>query len=137
MTVPQGITAVINFVYDKSPEENAVRMSEEMKKVKSGQVTYAVRDTSIDGKEIKQGNIMGLGDKTILSVGASINDTTMELIKCLAEEDSELISLYYGAEISEEDANALAEKVMDSYQNLDVEVHYGGQPIYYYVLSVE
>jgi DAK2 domain fusion protein YloV len=136
-TVPQGITAVINFVFDKSPEDNAARMAEEMKKVKSGQVTYAVRDTSIDGKEIKQGNIMGIGDKTILAVGDSINDTTLELIQCLADEASELISLYYGEEVSEDEANALADEVMESYPNLDVEVHYGGQPIYYYVLSVE
>ncbi|MDD3173654.1 MAG: DAK2 domain-containing protein [Herbinix sp.] len=136
-TVPQGITAVINFVYDKLPEENAARMSEEMNKVKSGQVTYAVRDTSLDGKDIKQGNIMGIGDKTILSVGTEIKDTTLELIKCLADEEAELISLYYGLEISEEDANTLAEEVMKQYPNLDVEVHYGGQPIYYYVLSVE
>ncbi len=136
-TVPQGITAVINFVYDKTPEENAARMTEEMKKVKSGQVTYAVRDTSIDGKEIKQGNIMGIGDKTILSVGEGVEETTLALIKSLVDDDSELISLYYGEEISEEDANALADKVMESYPNLDVEVHYGGQPIYYYVLSVE
>lgn len=136
-TVPQGITAVINFVYDKSPEENAQRMTEEMKKVKSGQVTYAVRDTSIDGKDIKQGNIMGIGDKTIMAVGSDINPTTLDLIRCLANEDSELISLYYGEEISEEDANKLAEEVMEDYPNLDVEVHYGGQPIYYYVLSVE
>ncbi|MHB8130023.1 MAG: DAK2 domain-containing protein [Mobilitalea sp.] len=136
-TVPQGITAVINFVYDKSPEENATRMTEEMQRVKSGQVTYAVRDTSIDGKEIKQGNIMGIGDKTILSVGSEIKATTLELIQCLAKENSELISLYYGEEVSEEDANDLAEEVMELYPNLDVEVHYGGQPIYYYVLSVE
>lgn len=136
-TVPQGITAVINFVYDKSPEENAVRMTEEMQKVKSGQVTYAVRDTSLDGKEIKQGNIMGIGDKTILSVGDDIRDTTLDLIQCLSNDDAELISLYYGEEISEEDANNLAEDVMELYPNLDVEVHYGGQPIYYYVLSVE
>jgi dihydroxyacetone kinase-like predicted kinase len=136
-TVPQGITAVINFVYDKSPEENAARMTEEMKRVKSGQVTYAVRDTSIDGKEIKQGNIMGIGDKTILSVGDEIKETTLDLVKCLADDESELISLYYGEEVSEEDANALADEVMELYPNLDVEVHRGGQPIYYYVLSVE
>jgi dihydroxyacetone kinase-like predicted kinase len=136
-TVPQGITAVINFVYDKSPEENASRMIEEMKKVKSGQVTYAIRDTSIDGKEIKQGDIMGIGDKTILAVGSEINATALELIQCLADEDSELISLYYGEEISEDAANELAEEVMSDYPNLDVEVHFGGQPIYYYVLSVE
>ncbi|MDF2542202.1 MAG: hypothetical protein K0S47_1920 [Herbinix sp.] len=136
-TVPQGITAVINYVYDKSPDENAVRMTEEMHKVKSGQVTYAVRDTSLDGKEIKQGNIMGIGDKTILSVGDNIKETTVELINCLADDASELISLYYGDEINEAAANELAEEVMELYPDLDVEVHYGGQPIYYYVLSVE
>jgi len=136
-TVPQGITAVINFVYDKSAKENAVRMTEEMKKVKSGQVTYAVRDTNIDGKEIKQNNIMGIGDKTILSVGTEIKDTTIELIECLTDDNSELISLYYGHDVSEDDANELADKIMELYPNLDVEVHYGGQPIYYYVLSVE
>ncbi len=136
-TIPQGITAVINFVYDKTPEDNAARMTEEMMRVKSGQVTYAVRDTSLDGKEIKQGNIMGIGDKTILAVGESVNTTTVELIDCLAGEDSELISLYYGEEVKEEDAASLAEVIMDKYPNLDVEVHYGGQPIYYYVLSVE
>lgn len=136
-TVPQGITAVINFVYDKSPEDNAARMTEEMKRVKSGQVTYAVRDTSIDGKEIKQGNIMGIGDKTILAVGTDIKETSIELIKNLTDDESELISLYYGEEVSEEEANDLAEEVMELYPNLDVEVHYGGQPIYYYVLSVE
>lgn len=136
-TVPQGITAIINFVYDKSSEENAARMTEEMKKVKSGQVTYAVRDTNLDGKEIKQGNIMGIGDKTILSVGEDIKSTTLELIECLVNDSSELISLYYGEEVKEEDAQNLADEVMELYSNLDVEVHYGGQPIYYYVLSVE
>ncbi len=136
-TVPQGITAVINFVYNKSPEENAARMTEEMLKVKSGQVTYAVRDTSLDGKDIKQGNIMGIGDKTILSVGDDIKATTLELVQCLANEESELISLYYGEEVTEDEANALAEEIMQLYSNVDVEVHYGGQPIYYYVLSVE
>ena len=136
-TVPQGITAVINYAYDKSPEENAARMTEEMQRVKSGQVTYAVRDTSIDGKEIKQGNIMGIGDKTILSVGTEIKDTTLELIQNLTDEESELISLYYGEEVTEDTATELADELMTIYPNLDVEVHYGGQPIYYYVLSVE
>jgi DAK2 domain fusion protein YloV len=136
-TIPQGITAVINFVYDKSPEENAARMTEEMKKVKSGQVTYAVRDTSIDGKEIKQGNIMGIGEKTILSVGSDVKETTLELIQSLADDESELISLYYGEDINEEEANLLGDEIMSAYPDLDVEVHYGGQPIYYYVISVE
>lgn len=136
-TVPQGITAVINFIYDKAPDENAKRMSEEMLKVKSGQVTYAVRDTNIDGKEIKQGNIMGIGDKTILAVGSDIRETTKELIGCLTDENSELISLYYGEEIDEAEAKELADQLMEYYPEMDVEVHYGGQPIYYYVLSVE
>ncbi len=136
-TIPQGITAVINFVYDKSPEENTERMIEEMSRVKSGQVTYAVRDTTIDGKEIHQGNIMGIGDSAILTVGNAIHNTTVDLIKCLVDEDSELISLYYGEEVKEEDANKVAEEIMSAYPDVDVEVHSGGQPIYYYVLSVE
>lgn len=136
-TVPQGITAIINYVYDKSPEENASRMTQEMKRVKSGQVTYAIRDTSLDGKEIKQGNIMGLDDKTIMSVGEEIKATTIELVRKLVDEDSELISLYYGEETSEEDAEALSAELMELYPDMDVEVHYGGQPIYYYLLSVE
>lgn len=136
-TIPQGITAVINYVYDSTPEENAARMTEEMKRVKTGQVTYAVRDTSIDGKEIKQGNIMGLGDKTILAVGDAVQSTTLELVENLVDDDAELISLYYGEEISEGDAEALAAEISDKYPNVDVEVHPGGQPIYYYILSVE
>ena len=136
-TVPQGITAIINFVFDKSPEENAERMIEEMKKVKSGQVTYAVRDTSMDGLEIKQGNIMGIGDKSILSVGEDIQKTTLDLIDHLITEDSELVSLYYGDEVQEDAANSLADEIMEQYPDVDVEVHMGGQPIYYYVLSVE
>lgn len=136
-TVPQGITAIINYVHDKTVEENSTRMIEEMKKVKSGQVTYAIRDTNIDGKEIKQGNIMGLDDKTILTVGSEVSDTTFDLIKELVDDESELISLYYGADITSETANELSELIMEEYPNVDVEVHFGGQPIYYYVLSVE
>ncbi len=136
-TVPQGITAIINYVHDKTAEENEARMTAEMKKVKSGQVTYAVRDTNIDGKEIKQGNIMGLDEKTILSVGSEIEQTTYELVCSLTDEDSELISLYYGEEITEETAEALAERVREEFPEVEVEVHFGGQPIYYYVLSVE
>lgn len=136
-TVPQGITAIINFVHDKSVAENESRMLHEIKKVKSGQVTYAVRDTNIDGKEIKQGNIMGLDDKTILSVGDDITETTIDLIKGLVDEESELISIYYGEEITKEAAEELSEEIMNEYPEIDVEVHYGGQPIYYYVLSVE
>lgn len=136
-TVPQGITAIINYVHDKTAEENEARMTAEMKKVKSGQVTYAVRDTNIDGKEIKQGNIMGLDEKTILSVGSDIEQTTYELVCSLTDENSELISLYYGEEIAEETAEALADRVREEFPEVEVEVHFGGQPIYYYVLSVE
>ena len=136
-TVPQGITALINFMPDKSVEDNTKRMTDEMQNVKTGQVTYAVRDTSMDGKEIKAGDYMGIGDKTILSVGGDIADVTFELLESLMDEDSELVSLYYGQETSEEDADALADRVMEAYPDVDVEVHPGGQPIYYYVLSVE
>ena len=136
-TVPQGITAIINYVFDKSASENQTRMIEEMARVKTGQVTYAVRDTSLDGKDIKQGDIMGIGDKTILSVGADISETAIDLIKQLVDEESELISIYYGKETSEEEANAIADHIMEEYPMVDVEVHMGGQPIYYYVLSVE
>ncbi|SHO50332.1 DAK2 domain-containing protein [Anaerocolumna xylanovorans] len=136
-TVPQGITAIINYVHDKTAEENAERMTAEMKKVKSGQVTYAVRDTNMDGKEIKQGDIMGLDEKTILSVGSDIGETTFGLVCGLTDEDSELISLYYGEEIAEDAAEALAERIREKFPEAEVEVHFGGQPIYYYVLSVE
>ena len=122
---------------DKSVEDNTKRMSEEMQNVKTGQVTYAVRDTSMDGKDIKAGDYMGIGDKTIMAVGGDIAEVTYELIECLMDEDSELISLYYGQEMAEEDAEALAERIMDAHPEVDVEVHPGGQPVYYYVLSVE
>ncbi|MBP3578691.1 MAG: DAK2 domain-containing protein [Lachnospiraceae bacterium] len=136
-TVPQGIAALINFAYDKTPEENAELMTAEMKKVKTGQVTYAVRDTSIDGMEIKQGNIMGLDDSTIRAVGDSVEDTAYELLVNMIDEDSELITLYYGEETSEEEAEALASRITESYPEVEVEVHSGNQPIYYYVISVE
>jgi len=136
-TIPQGITAIINYVFDKTPLENAEHMTQEMKNVKTGQVTYAVRDTSIDGKTITTGDIMGIGDVGILSVGKEIESTTLELISELVEEDSELVSLYFGEEISETVATELADAIMEKYPDVDVETHSGGQPIYYYVLSVE
>lgn len=136
-TIPQGITALINFIYEKTAEENTDKMIEEIEYVRSGQVTYAVRDTSIDGKDIKQGNIMGLDNKTILSVGTDIKATTIDLIKALIDEDSQLVSLYYGEEITEEVALELADEVSSEYPDIDVDVQYGGQPIYYFILSVE
>lgn len=136
-TIPQGIAAIINFVYDKSAKENEERMIKEMKHIKSGQVTYAVRDTEIDGKSIKQGDIMGLDDKRILTTGSDITETTYHLVEKMIDDDSELISLYYGIDVKDEDAKELANRLMEIYPDIDVEVNYGGQPIYYYFLSVE
>lgn len=136
-TIPQGITAIINYAFDKTPEENATKMANEMTKVKTGQVTYAVRDTSIDGKTIKIDDIMGIGDKGILAVGQEIFATTVELVDHLMDDEAELVSIYYGEEVTEDDANSLADAIMEKYPDVDVEVQYGGQPIYYYVLSVE
>ena len=136
-TVPQGIAALINFAYDKTPEENAELMTAEMKKVKTGQVTYAVRDTSIDGMEIRQGNIMGLDDSTIRAVGDSVEETAYELLVNMIDENSGLITLYYGEETSEEEAESLKSRLQESYPDIEVEVHSGNQPIYYYVISVE
>ena len=136
-TVPQGITAVINMSYDATPEENLDIMTEAMKAVKTGQITYAVRNTMIDDVEIKENDIMGLGDKTILAVGQDIADTAYETVVKMANEDSELISIYYGSDITEDDAQALCERIEKEYPDCDVELQYGGQPIYYYILSVE
>ena len=136
-TVPQGITAIIHYMADRTPEENLESMIEEMKRVKTGQVTYAVRNTVIDEKEIKENDIMGIGDHTILSVGQDVETVALEMIAAMMEEDAELISIYYGAEITEEVAGKLAKKVEAAYTQCDVELQAGGQPIYYYIISVE
>ncbi len=136
-TIPQGIMAVIGFIPEKSAKENEERMLEDIQNVKSGQVTYAVRDTSIDGKEIKQNDIMGISDKGIEAVGTSVADTTLELINVMTEEDAELISIYYGSDVTQEEAEALAQRAEKQHADCEVDVQYGGQPIYYYVISVE
>lgn len=136
-TVPQGITAIINYMPEADVDTNVEAMLEEIKNVKTGQVTYAVRDTHIDNKEIHEGDIMGIGDEGILAVGKSIEDTTKEMLSQLVTEDSELISLYYGQDVSEEDAERFAEELEEIYPDIDIDAHLGGQPIYYYVLSVE
>ena len=136
-TVPQGITAVINYVPDMSPEENAENMAREIGNVKTGQVTYAVRDTMIDDKKIKQGDYMGIGDAGILSVGSEVDDTAYDMIREMMEEDLELISLYYGADVTEEKAQALKARIEEAYPDSDIELQYGGQPIYYYIVSIE
>lgn len=136
-TVPQGITAVINYVPDLSVEENAETMLAEIEAVATGQVTYAVRDTQIDGREIRQGDFMGLGDHGILSVGTSISGVTLEMVDAMMTPDKELISVYYGEEIDKEDAEKLSERLSEKYPDCDIELQYGGQPIYYYIISAE
>lgn len=136
-TVPQGITAMINYIPEETPKENELRMAEEIKNVKTGQVTYAVRDTHIDDKEIHKDDIMGIGDSGIIAVGTDIAATTKEMLETLVDEDSELISIYYGADVSEEDAEKLTAEIEEKYPSVDVDTHFGGQPIYYYVLAVE
>lgn len=136
-TIPQGITALINFVEGQSGDENLQNMTEEMSKVKTGEVTYAVRDTQIDGKVIKENDIMGIGDAGISAVGQSVKGTTLDMLDDLIDENSELVSIYYGEGMSEEDAQELAEAVTTSHAGIECEVNYGGQPVYYYIVSVE
>jgi dihydroxyacetone kinase-like predicted kinase len=137
-TVPQGITAIINYVPDISVEENETDMTQEAGSVATGQVTYAVRDTMIDDKEIHQGDFMGIGDKGILSVGTDLQTVAFDMIKEIMNDDEyELISIYYGNEIDEEKANELVEKVQAEFGGCDVELQFGGQPIYSYVVSAE
>ncbi|MDO4312753.1 MAG: DAK2 domain-containing protein [Eubacteriales bacterium] len=136
-TVPQGITALINFMPDEDAQTNEAAMTDCIEHVKTGQVTYAVRDTRIDDKEIHEGDIMGIGDAGILAVGTDIHSTAKEMLKALVDEDSELISLYYGAEINEEEADRFTAEIEELYPDIDIDAHFGGQPIYYYVLAVE
>ncbi len=136
-TIPQGITAVINYVEELSVEENEATMLEEIRKVKTGQVTYAVRDTVIDDKEIHQDDFMGLGDSGIHSVGRDMKQVTIEMVDAMVDDASELISIYYGSDITEEEAQIVCDELADKYPDCDVELQFGGQPIYYYVISVE
>ncbi len=136
-TIPQGITAIINFAPDLSPEDNETIMTKEMGRVKTGQVTYAVRNTTIDDIEIREGDIMALGDTGILSVGKEIQDTVLKSLEAMVEEESELVTIYYGKEVSEEAAEEIRGKVEEMFSHCEVELHSGGQPIYYYLVSVE
>ena len=136
-TIPQGISAMIGFVDDCSPEENKEAMIDSMSYVKTGEVTYAVRDTVIDDKEIREGNIMGIGDEGMLAVGEDIVATTVDMIKEMQDEDSEIVSVYFGEGITKEDADVLASKITEELPDLEVEVYPGGQPVYYYIVSVE
>ena len=136
-TVPQGISAMIAYVPEKTVEENTAEMMEAIENVKTGQVTYAVRDTRIDDQEIHEGDIMGIGDKGILAVGQDIQKVAVEMTGKMTDEDSELISIYYGAEVTEADAEEVSSRLEELYPDYDIEINYGGQPIYYYVISVE
>ncbi|MDE6887426.1 MAG: DAK2 domain-containing protein [Eubacterium sp.] len=136
-TIPQGITALINFIPEQTAEENEARMMEEIQKVKTGQVTYAVRDTVIDDKEIRQDDYMGIGDKTILAVGRELEQVTLEMTESMIDDDAAIVSIYYGEEVTQEAAQAIADKISAGHEDLEVEVQYGGQPIYYYLVSVE
>ncbi len=136
-TIPQGISALISFDEAATAEANQAGMEDAITAVKSGQVTYAVRDTSIDGKEIKTGDYMGIDDAGIQAVGQDITEVVKDLIGAMADEDSELLSIYYGSDVEEEKANALVEAVQAAYPDFEVEAHAGGQPIYYYILSLE
>lgn len=136
-TIPQGITALVNYIPDHSAEENKEQMMAEIENVKTGQVTYAVRDTEIDGKTIKQNDFMGIGDKSILSVGTDLRATTLEMVDDMIDEDSAIVSIYFGSDSDEDSANELAAAIEEKYPDVEVEVNDGGQPIYYYVISVE
>ena len=136
-TVPQGITAMINFAPDLSPEENLELMIQEMGRVKSGQITYAVRNTSIDGMEITEGDIMGIGDGGMLAVGKDVEEVALKTLRAMIDEESELISIYYGEDIKEEEAKILYAKAQEEFAGCEIELHNGGQPIYYYMISVE
>ena len=136
-TIPQGITALVNYIPDHSAEENKEQMMAEIENVKTGQVTYAVRDTEIDGKTIKQNDFMGIGDKSILSAGTDLMATTLEMVDAMVDEDSAIVSIYFGSDSDEDSANELAAAIEEKYPDVEVEVNDGGQPIYYYVISVE
>lgn len=136
-TIPQGITAVINFSESSSADENEQAMIEAIGTVKTGEITYAVRDTSIDDHEIKKGDYMGIGDKKILSVGTDMNKVIIDMIKEMVDDSSELISLYFGSDVTESDAEALKNEISASFSSLDVDIQNGGQPVYYYIVSVE
>ena len=136
-TIPQGITAVINYIPELSADDNEQTMLEEIKRVKTGQVTYAVRDTVIDDKEIKKDDYMGIGDAGILAVGLDMMQVTMDMVAEMVDDDSELISIYYGCDVSEEDAEELRNNLEEKFPDCDIEMQVGGQPIYYYVISVE
>ncbi len=136
-TVPQGIAALISYIPEQSASENEQRMTEETGNIQTGQVTYAVRDTVIDDKDIRQGDYMGIGDQSILAVGRDLEEVTLNMTDCMIGEDTALVSIYYGENVDEDTAAGLADKISAKYDSLEVEIQYGGQPVYYYMISAE
>lgn len=136
-TVPQGISAFIGFEPEQDVETNVENMTEMMENVRTGEVTYAVRNTSVGGKEIKVNDIMGIDDDGIKEVGQDIKKVALDLLNDMTDEDSELISVYYGQDVTKEDAEQMAEKIEEKYPDCDVQLEYGGQPVYYFLMSVE
>lgn len=136
-TVPQGITALVNFMPDLSAEENLAAMTEEMDNVKTAQITYAVRTTNIDGMEIEEGDIMAIGDYGMLAAGKSVDRVALDALKCMLDDDCELVTVYYGSDVGENAAKALVSQAEQMYPDKEIELQYGGQPIYYYMISAE
>ena len=136
-TVPQGITALVNFMPDLGPEENTQTMTEEMGNVRTAQITYAVRTTNIDGIDIEEGDIMALGDHGMLAVGKSVDGVALDAMEEMLDEECELVTIYYGADVSEHEAKVLEEQAQEQYPDKEIELQYGGQPIYYYLISAE
>lgn len=136
-TVPQGITALVNFIPDLTPEENLENMTAEMERVQTAQITYAVRNTSIDGMEIHEGDIMAIGDHGMLAVDTSVLGAAKAALEAMLNEDSELVTIYYGSDVTEADAEAFREQAEEKFPDKEIELQYGGQPIYYYMISAE
>jgi hypothetical protein len=134
---PQGFTALVNFNGDASIEENEEAMMESLGLVKSGQVTFAVRDTVMNDVEVKEGNIIGIAEGKLSGAGDTVDEITSSLIEKLVDEDSAIITLFYGEDVNEEDANKLRDELEEKFEDIDVELYYGGQPLYYYLVSVE
>lgn len=136
-TVPQGITALVNFIPDLTPEENLENMTAEMERVQTAQITYAVRNTSIDGMEIHEGDIMAIGDHGMLAVDTSVLGAAKAALEAMLNEDSELVTIYYGSDVTEADAEAFRKQAEEEFPDKEIELQYGGQPIYYYMISAE
>ena len=134
---PQGFTALVNFNADASVEENEEALMESLTMVKSGQVTFAVRDTVMNDVEVKEGNIIGIAESKLMDAGEGVDTITTSLVEKLVDEDSAIVTLFYGEDVTEEDANKLRDELEEKFEDIDIELYYGGQPLYYYLISVE